>query len=133
MSATGMSTLLSASGVSRPFPDPERSAATRGEVEGPLDQPPSAAGTHHVYILTNKIHTVLYIGVTGYLAGRIYQHREKLIEGFTKRYQVSKLAYFESFADQEAAEKRETQLKGWRRSKNVGADRKDEPALARFV
>jgi putative endonuclease len=108
------------SGASRPFkPDPERSAATRREVEGPLEQPASKPGNFHIYIVTNKIHTVLYIGMTGYLAGRIYQHREKLIDGFTRRYQASKLIYFECLPNQEAAEEREKQLKGWRRSKKM--------------
>jgi len=100
-------------------PDPERSAALRRGVEGPLEQPPATEATHHVYIVTNKIHTVLYIGMTGFLAGRIYQHRERLIDGFTKKYQASKLIYLESFPDRETAEKREQQLKGWRRSKKM--------------
>jgi putative endonuclease len=111
---------LEASGASRPIqPDPERSAATLREVEGSLEQPSSDPGNFHVYIVTNKIHTVLYIGVTGYLAGRIHQHRERLIDGFTKRYQAAKLVYFERFPNQETAEKREKQLKGWRRSKKL--------------
>jgi len=117
-----------AHGVSRPSnPDPERSAATRREVEGPLDQPLPIPAAHHVYLATNKIHTVLYIGMTGFLAGRIYQHREKLIEGFTKRYNASKLVYFESFPNRLSAEKREKQLKGWRRSKKIALIEKMNP------
>lgn len=115
-------------GVSRPpQPNPERSAATRREVEGSLEQSASPAGNFHIYIVTNKTHTVLYIGVTGYLAGRIHQHREKLIEGFTRRYQAAKLIYFERFPDQESAEKREKQLKGWRRFKKLALIEKMNP------
>ena len=115
-----MSVAASSRGVSRSLhPDPERSAAPRLQVEGPLEQPPAAVATHHVYIVTNKIHTVLYIGMTGFLAGRIYQHREKLIDGFTRKYQASKLIYFESLPDRETAERRERQLKGSRRSKKM--------------
>ncbi len=114
-------------GVSRPIqPDPERSAARR-EVEGPLDQSLAVPAARHVDIVTNKIHTVLYIGMTGFLAGRVYQHREKLIEGFTKRYNASKLVYFESFSDREAAENREKQLKGWRQEKKIALIEKMNP------
>jgi putative endonuclease len=112
------------SGVSRPIkPDPERAK----RVEGPLDQLLPIPAAHHVYIVTNKIHTVLYIGMTGFLAGRIYQHREKLIDGFTKRYNASKLVYFESFPDRLSAEKREKQLKGWRREKKIALIEKLNP------
>ena len=50
---------------------------------------------YFVYILTNKVHTVLYVGVTSDLAKRVYQHRMKLIPGFTSRYNVSKLVFYE--------------------------------------
>jgi putative endonuclease len=60
-----------------------------------------------VYILTNQRHTVLYTGVTGDLKRRIYQHREKLLPGFTRRYNVSKLVYYEHIADVSAAIVRE--------------------------
>ena len=120
--------LRNSSGESRLLkPDPERSAATRREVEGPLDQPPPIAAAHYVYIVTNKIHIVLYIGMTGFLAGRIYQHREKLIDGFTKRYNATKLIYFESHANRLTAEKRERQLKGWRRSKKIALIKEMNP------
>jgi putative endonuclease len=115
-------------GASRPFKaDPERSAALRRKVEVSLEQPASKPGNFHIYIVTNKIHTVLYIGMTGYLPGRIYQHRARLIDGFTRRYRASKLIYFECFPDQEAAEKREKQLKGWRRSKKLALIEKMNP------
>jgi putative endonuclease len=47
--------------------------------------------------MTNKINTVFYTGVTSNLIGRVYQHREKMVEGFTKKYNVNKLVYYEAF------------------------------------
>lgn len=67
------------------------------------------------YILTNTYNTVLYMGVTSNLIQRIYQHKEKLIDGFSKKYNVTKLVYFEQFDDMESAISREKKLKKWRR------------------
>ena len=64
-----------------------------------------------VYILTNRHHTALYTGVTGDLKRRIYQHREKLLPGFTRRYNVSKLVYYECTMDASAAIVKERQIK----------------------
>ena len=72
-----------------------------------------------VYILTNQRHTVLYTGVTGDLAARMHQHREKLLPGFTNRYNVSKLVYYEAGYDASGAiarENRSRQAHGRRRS-----------------
>ena len=66
---------------------------------------------YYVYILTNKHHTVLYTGVTNDLARRVSEHREKLAPGFTSRYNVSTLAYYEPFDDINAAIARERQIK----------------------
>ena len=77
------------------------------------------AGHYYVYIVTNKNHSVLYIGVTGDLEGRIHEHREKLLEGFTKQYQAAKLIFYEDYPDPRSAIAREKQLKGWRRSKKI--------------
>jgi len=68
---------------------------------------------YYVYILTNKNNTVLYTGVTSNLKRRVNEHREKLIAGYTKKYNVSKLVYFEVFEDPENAILREKQIKGW--------------------
>lgn len=68
-----------------------------------------------VYILTNKINTVLYIGVTSNLPKRIYEHKNKLTNGFTKKYSVDKLVYFEQTEDINSALAREKQLKNWKR------------------
>jgi putative endonuclease len=73
---------------------------------------------YYVYILSNKRGT-LYTGVTNDLERRIYQHKNKLIEGFTKKYNITRLVYFESTDDVTAAIAREKQIKGLLRSKKV--------------
>ena len=73
--------------------------------------------TYYVYILTNKRHTVLYIGMTNNLLRRIYEHRQKIIPGFTQKYNVTKLVYYELFPTAWEAIEWEKQIKKWRRSK----------------
>jgi putative endonuclease len=72
-----------------------------------------------VYILTNQRHTVLYTGVTGDLKRRIYQHREKLLPGFTRRYNVSNLVYYDCIEDASAAIVREKQIRAGSRRKKI--------------
>ena len=74
---------------------------------------------YYVYILTNKRNTVLYTGVTNDLQRRVYEHREKLISGFTKKYKVYKLVYYEETESIEAAILREKQIKGGSRQKKI--------------
>ena len=74
---------------------------------------------YYVYIMTNKHNTVLYTGVTNNLRRRVWQHKEKLIEGFTKRYNVTKLVYCEMFDDVGTAIAREKQIKAGSRQKKV--------------
>ena len=78
-------------------------------------------GTHnyYVYILTNKIKTVLYTGVTNDLSTRLYWHQnpEAISKHFTTKYKCFYLIYFENFQDIESAIKREKQIKGWTRKK----------------
>jgi putative endonuclease len=74
---------------------------------------------YYVYILTNTYHTVLYTGVTNDLEKRCYQHKHKLVKGFTQKYNVSKLIYFEIFDDINLAISREKQIKGYSRAKKV--------------
>ena len=70
----------------------------------------------YTYILTNKNHTVLYIGVTSDLKRRLKQHKQKSNKGFSGKYNVEKLVYFESSPYVENAIKREKQLKKWNRA-----------------
>ena len=72
-----------------------------------------------VYILTNQRNTLLYTGVTGDLRARVQQHREKLLPGFTNRYNVSKLVYYEAGGDASGAIAREKQIKAGSRSKKI--------------
>ena len=68
-----------------------------------------------VYITTNINNSTLYIGVTGNLPKRIYEHRSKLVDGFTKKYNVDKLIYFEQTENVQSALNSEKQLKNWHR------------------
>ena len=72
---------------------------------------------YYVYMMTNKSNAVLYTGVTNDLKRRVYEHKQKLAEGFTKRYNVTKLVYYEICDDAESAIMREKQIKSWPRKK----------------
>ena len=72
---------------------------------------------YYVYILSNWDDSVLYIGVTGNLPRRLYEHRNGLVDGFSKKYNVHKLVYYEHTGDVYSAISREKQLKKWRREK----------------
>ena len=72
---------------------------------------------YYVYMLTNKNHNVLYTGVTNDLKRRLFEHKNKLIDGFTKKYNVHKLVYYEIATDVNSAIAREKQIKGWTRAK----------------
>ncbi|TGE27456.1 GIY-YIG nuclease family protein [Hymenobacter metallicola] len=74
---------------------------------------------YYVYILTNANHAVLYIGVTNDLQRRVYEHKSGLHPGFTKKYNVHKLVYWEQFTDVKAAIEREKQLKAGSRQKKL--------------
>jgi len=73
---------------------------------------------YYVYLLTNRSGT-LYTGVTNDLERRVYEHKQKLVDGFTKKYNVHILAYYEVMNDVTSAIAREKQIKAWRRSKRV--------------
>ena len=68
---------------------------------------------YFVYILTNKTNKVLYTGVTNNLSRRMWEHREKLVDGFTKKYNLKKLVYYEETGEVKEAIAREKQIKGW--------------------
>ena len=69
----------------------------------------------YIYILTNEHNTVLYVGVTNDLVRRIYEHKQNMVEGFSKRYQLHKLVYYEQIQHIGQAIEREKQLKQWHR------------------
>ena len=71
---------------------------------------------YYVYIMTNFANTTFYIGVTNDLRRRVLEHKNKIVEGFTSKYNIDKLVYFEGTEDLEAALNREKQLKRWHRN-----------------
>jgi len=85
------------------------------------------ARSYYVYILTNWNNKVIYIGVTNNLERRIYEHQNKQIEGFTKKYNLNKLVYFEETHDIIAAISREKEIKKWRREKKDALVQKMNP------
>ncbi len=72
--------------------------------------------TYYVYIITNKLNSVLYIGITSNLVKRIWEHKNKVVDGFSNKYNLNKLVYYEICNDIEQAIKREKQLKNWHRA-----------------
>ena len=72
---------------------------------------------YYVYIITNWNNKVIYTGITNDLARRIYEHKNKMVPGFTKRYNIHKLLYFEHTTDVNVAINREKEIKKWRREK----------------
>jgi len=77
----------------------------------------SSTGKYYVYLLTNWNNTVMYVGMTNNLIRRIYEHKNKMVKGFTEKYNVNKLVYFEETQDVMAAIAREKEIKKWRREK----------------
>jgi putative endonuclease len=85
------------------------------------------ARSFYVYILASRIGGTLYIGVTNDLIRRVGEHRLKLVDGFTKKYAVARLVYFEQFDDIENAIKREKRLKKWNRAWKIRLIEKQNP------
>ena len=76
------------------------------------------AKQYYVYIMTNRSKT-LYTGVTDDLIRRVYEHKNKMVGGFTKKYNIMRLVYFEETNDVQSAIAKEKQIKGWLRSKKI--------------
>jgi putative endonuclease len=76
-----------------------------------------SSGGYYVYLLTNWNNKVIYVGVTNDLERRLYEHKNKLIKGFTEKYNLNKLVYFEETNDILSAITREKEIKKWRREK----------------
>jgi len=74
---------------------------------------------YYVYLLTNERMTVLYIGMTNDLERRVYEHKKKFVDGFTRKYNLDRLVYFEEADDVTVAIEREKQLKGWLRRRKA--------------
>ena len=80
-----------------------------------------------VYILASRRHGTVYIGVTSNLYGRLHQHRTQVTRGFTSRYAVYRLVYYEAAETMEAAIAREKQLKAWKRDWKIALIERDNP------
>ena len=80
-----------------------------------------------VYMLASKLRGTLYLGVTSELIARVWQHRSDVVEGFTRRYRVHRLVYFEQFESMVLAIEREKELKKWRRAWKVALIERDNP------
>ncbi len=81
----------------------------------------------YVYIMASRRNGTLYIGITNNLIRRVYEHKQKIIEGFTKRYNVTMLVYFEIFSNPQDAIRREKQLKAGSRKKKIQLIEKANP------
>ncbi len=82
--------------------------------------------SYYVYIITNRCGT-LYIGITNNLIRRVYEHKNKLIDGFTKKYNINRLVYFGETSDVYSAIAREKQIKGWIKKKKIELIEKTNP------
>jgi len=84
---------------------------------------------YYIYIMTNSTGT-LYIGVTSDLHRRVYEHKQKLIDGFTRKYNITRLAYYEETSAVQTALAREKEIKKWRRSKKIALIKARNPKWA---
>lgn len=83
--------------------------------------------SYFVYILTDKSDAVLYIGITNDLERRLWEHKQKLVDGFTKKYGCQKLIYFEQTENVFSAMEREKQLKNWHRDWKINLIKQENP------
>ncbi|MCK5412827.1 MAG: GIY-YIG nuclease family protein [Candidatus Pacebacteria bacterium] len=86
--------------------------------------------SYYVYIMMNFTDTALYIGVTNDLKRRVYEHKNKLVKGFSEKYNLKKLVYFEQTSDVVSAIKREKQLKNWHRAWKINLIKSKNPGFA---
>ena len=82
---------------------------------------------YYVYLLASRKHGTLYLGLTNNLIRRVYEHKNKVVQGFTARYDVKKLVWYETYDDPTSAITREKELKKWRRSWKVRLIEEDNP------
>lgn len=88
---------------------------------------------YFIYIITNFTNTTLYIGITNNLDRRIFQHRQGLVNGFSKKYHLTKLVYFEEYNDIQEALKREKQLKNWHRDWKINLIKENNPEFKNLL
>ncbi|MGD9728755.1 MAG: GIY-YIG nuclease family protein [Nitrospiraceae bacterium] len=84
--------------------------------------------TFFVYLLASKRNGTLYVGVTSNLPGRVWQHRNKVVNGFTTKYRIGSLVYFEAHESAESAIRREKQIKKWKRAWKIQLIELNNPA-----
>lgn len=89
--------------------------------------------TFCVYIIANVSNTVIYIGVTNDIERRAYEHKNKLVDGFTKKYNVSKLLYYETYSNVNDAIAREKQLKNWHHEWKINLIKSKNPLLNEII
>ncbi|MEW6357133.1 MAG: GIY-YIG nuclease family protein [Planctomycetota bacterium] len=104
-----------------------RKRESRGGGAGLTGSGRARTKTLYVYILASKRNGTLYIGVTSDLAKRVWEHREKLINGFTKEYGVDRLVWYEAHGTAESAIAREKRIKKWRRAWKIALIEKENP------
>ncbi len=83
--------------------------------------------TYYVYILASKRNGTLYIGLTNNLMKRVYEHKQGMVKGFTKKYHVDKLVYYEETNDANSAISREKQMKKWKRNWKISLIERTNP------
>lgn len=84
---------------------------------------------YYVYIMSNNFQSVFYTGVTNDLIRRVYEHRNKLVQGFTSKYKIVKLLYYEQSQDVKSAIAREKQVKDYRRTKKIDLIKEFNPSF----
>jgi putative endonuclease len=89
--------------------------------------------TFYVYLLASRRHGTLYLGATNDLVRRVHEHKTKVVPGFTSRYAVDRLVWFEIYPDPTNAIAREKELKKWRRDWKIRLDRAAKPGMARSL
>lgn len=87
------------------------------------------SNTYFVYMMTNRLSTVIYTGVTNNLLKRVHEHKNKIISGFSSTYNINKLVYYEVFTNINDAIKREKQIKSGSRIKKINLIKKQNPAF----
>ena len=88
---------------------------------------------YYIYILTNSYNTVFYIGITNDLTRRVYEHKNKLVDGFTKKYNLTKLVFYEIYSDPLSAISREKALKNLLREKKILLIKENNPTFSEII